>query len=408
MIRVDISKAEAIAAVPRMTDGERFAVRQKLLAHPRSEWVGLPSVYGAEYVARLETAAARLRAQCGAVVIVGAGGSSLGARTLIDALAEDGAPEAYYCGDNLSGAYLEKLLVRLRGKDFGVVVSSKSGGTLETLAALRVLYAELRARYGASAPARVLCVTGDEPSALKRFADEYSCETFDIPANVGGRYSALTPAGLLPAAVFGVNIAEVLRGAASEAEPELSEAAFRYAEARNALYKAGFGTEIFASFEPCAERLGAWWRQLFGESEGKDGQGIFPATAAFTGDLHSMGQYIQDGRRDLFETVLRFSDARSALRVPASEFDDGLSPVALRRFAELNALAEEAVLDAHAAGGVPVIRITAAEPDGRGFGAAVYFFELACAYSCLSRGIDPFDQPGVEAYKIRIKQRLDI
>jgi glucose-6-phosphate isomerase len=307
--------------------------------------------------------------------------------------------DVYFAGDNLSGSYTAKLLKTLAEREFSVVVTSKSGTTTEPAAALRIFLKLLRERYGKDFDGRLFVVAGAGRSPLREFALARGCALFDIPEDVGGRYSALTAAGLLPAAARGIDIGALVRGAREQAELG-GEAALRYAAARQALYSKNFRTELFASFEPCARALGEWWKQLFGESEGKNGGGIFPASVSFTGDLHSMGQYIQEGRRDIFETIVSFKKSPGDAVIPENgEFDDGFDFLTGRGISSVNDVAREAVRAAHIAGGVPVAELSLPELDEASLGALIYFFEYACAVSACISGINPFDQPGVEAYK---------
>lgn len=378
----------------------------KMTAHPMSGWTRLPREWTAADAKRLTDVAARLRGNADMLVVAGAGGSSLGARALIDAFGDTRKARVLFTGDNLSGNSAKRILDALDG-DFAVVVSSKSGTTLETLLAMRLLLTELKRRYGNDAYKRLVVVTEPKKSALRVFAEEHGCETFEIPVAVGGRYSVLTACGLFPAAFAGVDVDAVMRGALRQADAGLDTAA-EFAAARLALYGAGFRSEIFACFEPMFERLGSWWRQLYGESEGKQGGGAFPSTVALTGDLHSMGQYIQEGPRSLYETMLTFGSADASVTVPPGDFADGIDALNGRSLSEINALASTAVKAAHIAGGVPVVEVRADKTDAESVGELIYFFETACALSCFPRGVDPFDQPGVEAYKVRVKKALGL
>jgi glucose-6-phosphate isomerase len=339
--------------------------------------------------------------------VVGIGGSYLGARAVTDALGGDGDfPEIVYAGNGLSGLELERVLARLDGRDFSVSVVSKSGTTVETAAAFRVFAELLVKRYGEAAAERIYVTAGTEDSPLRRFALSRSCTLFDIPDDVGGRYSALTPVGLLPAAVAGVDIDALMRGALSECETGL-DAAYAYAGARQALYKSGKRTETLAVFEPSLRYVSEWWRQLFGESEGKDKQGIFPSTLLYSTDLHSMGQYMQDGARDVFETLLWVKKPLSDITIPENAmYDDGLRDITGRRLSDINEMVKDAVSLSHGDGGVPVIEITVPELSAEALGALIYFFETSCALSAIISGVNPFDQPGVEGYKKHLRDML--
>ncbi|MDR0445763.1 MAG: glucose-6-phosphate isomerase [Oscillospiraceae bacterium] len=376
-----------------------FTAERIAMAMPMSGWTRLPDDMERE-LPRLREAGQKIAESSDALVVIGAGGSSLGARALIEALPPRGVREVYFAGDNLSGSYMSRLVSRLANRDFSVIATSKSGTTTEPAAALRVLLKLLRERYGAQLSDRLYIVAGDGGSALRSFAETSGAGLFGIPESVGGRYSVLTAAGLLPAAARGLDIAEILRGAREESQHG-TVTALRYAAVRQSLYSAGYRTEIFASFEPDARSLGEWWKQLFGESEGKHSGGIFPASVSFTGDLHSMGQYIQEGRRDIFETIVSFGESAVGAVIPDnSEFDDGFQFLDGRRFDAVNETARDAVKAAHLAGGVPVMELTVPGATEASLGALMFFFEYACAVSAIIGGVaNPFDQPGVEAYK---------
>ncbi|MDR2501936.1 MAG: glucose-6-phosphate isomerase [Oscillospiraceae bacterium] len=385
-------------------DADQAEQNARLSAFSMTGWMKIAQRESAAELDRIHAAAQRIRRESGALVLVGAGGSSLGARALISALG-DGDFSVFFCGDNLSAKRMTRLRERLKTRDYSINIVSKTGTTLETLAAARVLLSDMEARYGTAAFGRVYVTAGEEDNALSRFARERECELFAIPRDVGGRYSVLSPAGLLPAAAAGVDIDALISGARDMAQSG-RHTALRYAATRRGLYASGYRTEIFAPFEADLSDLASWWRQLFGESEGKGGGGIFPSRAAFTADLHSMGQYIQQGRRDIFETLLSVRDG-GTLVIPRASYFGGVSDDLVGTdFAELNAAARRAVADAHAAGGVPVLEIELARLDAYNIGQAVYFFQLACAYSGVLSGINPFDQPGVESYKRKLKEIL--
>ncbi|MDR2615607.1 MAG: glucose-6-phosphate isomerase [Oscillospiraceae bacterium] len=397
MIDLDITGTTGFLEKPDMAAARAAAVRMAAL--PMSGWLSLPETAMRE-LPRLLDAGRRISERSDALVVIGAGGSSLGARAFIEAApSRGGVREVYFAGDNLSGAYMSRLVKTLEGRELSVVVTSKSGTTTEPAAALRVFLELLRERYGERFADRLFVVAGEGRSPLRDYAQSRGCELFYIPEGVGGRYSALTAAGLLPAAARGLDIGEILRGAREQAERG-DEAALLYAAARQALYASGFRTELFASFEPSARALGEWWKQLFGESEGKGGGGIFPASVSFTGDLHSMGQYIQEGRRDIFETIIAFRGGADDMAIPANrEFDDGFAFLDGASMNGVNETARQAVKAAHIQGGTPVIELQLPELGEYALGAAMYFFEYACAVSACIAGVNPFDQPGVEAYK---------
>ena len=374
-------------------------------------WMELPSRVKKDELSRLQTAARRIRDSAQALVVVGIGGSYLGARAGIELLEPAGGVEIIFTGNSLSPDDLANKLKRLEGRDFCVNVVSKSGTTLEPAAAFRVFRALAEERYGAQASQRIFATTDAARGALKALADEKGYECFTVPEDVGGRYSVLSAVGLLPLAAAGADIEQML--SAAEAclprflSPGAENPALTYAAARQSLYAAGFDTELLASYEPQFRFMGEWWKQLFGESEGKNGRGIFPAYLEYSADLHSMGQYVQQGPRRLQETVVRFRQFKNALSVPAdAQNADGLNYLAGRDFGEISALAARAVQAAHIQGGVPNLEISVSRRDEAGFAELVCFFETACALSAYMQGVNPFDQPGVEAYKSRMFRLL--
>ena len=310
--------------------------------------------------------------------------------------------------------YTSDLLEALQGRSVGVIVISKSGTTTEPAIAFRILRGELERRYGkAGARERIVAVTDRSRGALKGLADREGYATFVIPDDVGGRYSVLTPVGLLPLAAAGVDIGALVAGAremeaaTAAGVPFGRNPAEQYAAARNVLYGAGYRVEILGSYEPSLHYVGEWWKQLFGESEGKEGKGIFPASVTLTADLHSMGQYIQEGERMLFETVVSVASPLHELRIGAGGDEDGLGFLAGRRLSEVNRMAEAGVALAHCDGGVPNLRVDIDRVDAYGVGGLLYFFERACGISGYLLGVNPFDQPGVEAYKRNMYALLD-
>ena len=369
-------------------------------------WVHLPRKYNRIEFDRIKKAAARIRANSQALVVVGIGGSYLGARAVIELLGSaPGAPEVYFAGNTLSTDATLELLQKLEGKDFSVNVISKSGTTTEPAVAFRLFKNLVEEKYGKEeARKRIYATTDAAKGALKGLADAEDYETFVVPDNVGGRYSVLTAVGLLPIAVAGIDIDALMNGAA-QAMAELSlpgadNPAWQYAAARHALYTAGKKVEILASYEPSARFFAEWWKQLYGESEGKDGKGIFPASVEFTADLHSMGQYIQDGERFIFETVTKFKSPRGTLTIPHDPANvDGLNFLAGKDLAFVAEQAFRGTLLAHVDGGVPNLVIEADKRDETAAGQLIYFFEYACGLSGYLLMVNPFDQPGVEAYK---------
>ncbi len=377
-------------------------------------WVQLPSDTDESLVSDIENVAAYFKDNVEVVVVVGIGGSYLGAKAVIDALSHsfdmmtegNENPIVLYAGQNINEDYLAELKEVLSGVRFGICVISKSGTTTEPAIAFRVLKALLESQVGKEeASKNIVAITDESKGALRTLAEQEGYKTFVIPDNVGGRYSVLTPVGLLPIACAGHNISELLEGA-KEMQKNLlltsfeDNVAMQYAAIRNALYESGKKIEILVNYHPKLANISEWWKQLYGESEGKEGRGIFPASVNFTTDLHSMGQYIQDGERTLFETVLSVESANRTLEIPQTEDDlDKLNYLAGRKLDSVNKSAELATTLAHVDGGVPNLRIVIPELNAYYIGKLLYFFEFACGLSGYMLGINPFDQPGVEAYK---------
>ena len=378
-------------------------------------WVHLPSSITEEELNAVEAAATILRERCDYVINVGIGGSYLGARAVIEALqnsfeayrSDRENPVILYAGNNIGEDYLSELLQFLRDKRFGIIYISKSGTTTEPAIAFRLLKGLLESQVGREdARERIVAVTDSAKGALRRMADEEGYRSFVIPDNVGGRFSVLTPVGLLPVAVAGFDIRRLVRGAADMQAMTASDIPFsdnpalRYAAARNALYAEGKKIEILANFHPKRHYIGEWWKQLFGESEGKEEKGIFTATVDLTTDLHSMGQWMQEGERTIFETVISVENQDTCLTIPSDSADlDGLNFLAGKRVDEVNKMAELGTRLAHVDGGVPNIRIILPQLDAYYIGQLFYFFEKAVGVSGYMLGVNPFDQPGVEGYK---------
>lgn len=378
-------------------------------------WVDLPDITDESLISRIEAVAKKMREQSDIFVAIGIGGSYLGARAVIEALShhfshlepEKNSPVILYAGNNISEDYLADLLDVLKNRDYSLAVISKSGTTTEPALAFRILREDLEKRYGtAEARKRIVAITDREKGALKQLAGEKGYETFIIPDDVGGRYSVLTPVGLLPIAVAGYDIRQLLEGAkAMKASigrtTQIDEnPVAAYAAVRNALYNKGYTTEIMVNFEPRLFYFTEWWKQLYGESEGKENKGIFPTGVSFTTDLHSMGQYIQEGKRNIFETVLSVGNPRRELKIPKEEKNpDKLNYIAGKAIHEVNRQAELGTALAHVDGGVPNLRISVPEINENILGQLIYFYEMACAVSGYILGVNPFDQPGVEAYK---------
>jgi glucose-6-phosphate isomerase len=376
-------------------------------------WVDLPLNYDKEEFARIKKAAEQIKGHSDALVVIGIGGSYLGARAAIEMLTHTfynqvtkNTPEIYFVGQNISSTYISQLFEVLKGKDISVNVISKSGTTTEPAIAFRLFRDFMEKKYGKEgAKSRIFATTDKAKGALKKLADEEGYETFVIPDDVGGRYSVLTAVGLLPIAVSGVNIDEVMQGAADAyhtySTADLSKNdCYQYAAVRNALYRKGKTVELLVNYEPSLHYFNEWWKQLFGESEGKDHKGIFPASVDFTTDLHSMGQYVQDGLRQLFETVLFVEKPKASISIEEDPDNlDGLNYLAGKTIQEVNQKAFEGTLLAHTDGGVPNLAVYLDELNAYTFGQMVYFFEKACGISGYLLGVNPFDQPGVEAYK---------
>ena len=378
-------------------------------------WLDLPLDYNRLEFEAIQEAAKKIRAQSEVLVVVGIGGSYLGAQAAITFLKHSfynqlpagkrGGPEVYFAGTNLSGTYLQHLIELIGERDFSVNVISKSGTTTEPAIAFRLLKSLLEERYGkAGARERIYATTDLHKGALKQLAEQEGYATFEVPDDVGGRYSVLTAVGLLPIAAVGADIGALLKGAAA-AESDLrapfaDNPCYRYAAARNALHRKGRDIEMLIYYEPRFFHLAEWWKQLYGESEGKDGKGIFPASAGFTADLHSLGQYIQDGKRHLFETLVELENPGGTLQVGSdTENLDGLNYLAGKSLDYVNQKAAQGTLEAHVSGGVPNLRILIPEASPFYLGYLFFFFEKACAVSGYMLGVNPFDQPGVEAYK---------
>ena len=376
-------------------------------------WVNLPKDYDKEEYARIQAAAKKIQSDSKALVVIGIGGSYLGARAVIELLGSNNynlkkkdTPNIYFAGNGLSGDAMQEIFDLIGDDDFSVNVISKSGTTTEPAVAFRFFKALLEKKYGKDGAAKRIYATTDKArGALKSLADAEGYDTYVVPDNVGGRYSVLTAVGLLPIAVAGVDLDELMKGAASMMETCRAAGldanpAWQYAAARSDLYAQGKKIEILVGYEPRFRFFAEWWKQLYGESEGKDGKGLFPASVEFTADLHSMGQYLQDGERTMFETVIRFGKSKHQLCVPRDEADgDGLNFLAGKDMDFIATQAMDGTLLAHVEGGVPNLIVRAGEINARTCGELIYFFEYSCGLSGYILGVNPFDQPGVEAYK---------
>ena len=379
-------------------------------------WLELPTKYDKKEFLRIKKAAKKIKKESDILVVIGIGGSYLGARAVIEALTntfnnmitdkQRKYPQILYVGNNLSPNYINELIEYIGEKDFSVNVISKSGTTTEPAIAFRIFREILENKYGIDeARSRIYVTTDKERGALKTLADNEGYEKFVIPDNVGGRYSVLTAVGLLPIATAGIDIDKLMQGAQNAQEryddPNLKyNECYKYAVTRNILYKLYKNTEILVNYEPKMHYFTEWWKQLFGESEGKDQKGIFPAGVDFTTDLHSMGQYIQEGRRNLFETVISIENPKSDITINKDEDNlDGLNYLAGKTLDYVNKKAMEGTVKAHVTGDVPNIMLTIEDLDEENIGELIYFFEKACAMSGMILGVNPFNQPGVEEYK---------
>jgi len=419
MLKLDLSKiapfvGDDLAAVyeelPRAHD---YLINKTGRGNDFLGWVNLPFDYDKEEYARLKAAAARIREDSDVLVVIGIGGSYLGARAAIEYLRSPNynlikkdTPEIYFAGNNISGTALRELFGLIEGKRVSVNVISKSGTTTEPAIAFRLFKSYMEERYGKEEAARRIYATTDKArGALKSQADAEGWETFVVPDDIGGRFSVLTAVGLLPIAVAGVDIEALMAGARKMMDVCMNDTSFscpawRYAAVRYELYRAGYPIEILACYDPAFRFMTEWWKQLYGESEGKDGKGLFPASVEFTADLHSMGQYIQEGKRLMFETVVRLGASDTQMYVPTDDVDgDGLNFLAGQSVDFIRDRAMEGTLLAHTEGGVPNLIV---EMDGKtpeALGELIYFFEYACGLSGYLLEVNPFDQPGVEAYK---------
>ena len=401
---VDALKPAAQQGLRKLTDGSG-------LGSDFLGWVKLPSETPASLLDDINATAADLRANCDTVVVIGIGGSYLGAKAVIEALSDsfkayrrDAATRILFAGQNIGEDYLYELSDYLKDKKFGIIVISKSGTTTEPAIAFRLLKDQLEHQLGREeASKRIVAVTDASRGALRSLATQEGYKTYVIPDNVGGRFSVLTPVGLLPIAVAGFDIHALVEGAAAFEEATLTGAndmSVLYAQTRNALYRAGKKTEILVNYNPKLHFFGEWWKQLYGESEGKDHKGIFPAAVDNSTDLHSMGQWIQEGERTIFETVLSVVEQKHELRIGHDEANlDGLNFLAGKRVDEVNKMAELGTILAHVDGGVPNIHVTIPALTETYLGQLIYFFEAACGVSGYILNINPFNQPGVEAYK---------
>jgi glucose-6-phosphate isomerase len=422
MIKLDISKAtpflsaEAVASLePQVKAAQQALEAGTCAGNDFLGWLHLPSSITAEHLADIKQTAQVLRENCDTIVVAGIGGSYLGARAIIEALgnsfewlANDGKnPVILFAGNNIGEDYLYELTEYLKNRKFGVINISKSGTTTETALAFRLLKKQCEEQRGKEVAQKVIvAITDAKKGAARVTADKEGYKSFIIPDNVGGRFSVLTPVGLLPIACAGFDIDALVQGAADMEKqcgadvPMMENPAALYAAVRNAIYQSGKKIEILVNYQPKLHYMNEWWKQLYGESEGKQHKGIFPAAVDFSTDLHSMGQWIQDGERTVFETVISVEEQCHKLLFPHDDENlDGLNFLEGKRVDEVNKMAELGTLLAHVDGGVPNIRISMSKLDAYNIGQLIYFFEIGCGISGLVLGVNPFDQPGVEDYK---------
>ncbi|MBR1516585.1 MAG: glucose-6-phosphate isomerase [Bacteroidales bacterium] len=377
-------------------------------------WVDLPGRIDSAEIKKIESDVKRLTPKCRLFVVIGIGGSYLGTRAVIEALQSEFAPfeqerkhpYIIYAGHTLSEDYYAQLMPLLDRYDYGVAVISKSGTTTEPAVAFRIIKGHMEKKYGQEeARERIIAITDAHRGALHAIAEQEGYSSYVIPDNVGGRFSVLTPVGLLPIAMAGYDIHRLIEGAHQAMQeyhrlPAQENDALRYAAYRNALYSKGYKVEMLTNFTPSLKYVSEWWKQLYGESEGKEGRGILPHSLSFTTDLHSMGQYMQEGERTLIETVVSVANSHERVQIPTDEKDlDGVNYLTGKSLTEINHCAERGTIEAHHDGGVPVIRIELTELNESSIGRLIYFFEYACGVSGYMLGVNPFNQPGVEAYK---------
>lgn len=413
-----VDKEDFAALMPQAQKAIKGLVEGTCKGNDFLGWLNLPVDISTEEMADIEKTAANLRARTQVVVVIGIGGSYLGARAVIEALSdsfhnyEPASMKVIFAGHNISEDYYYELQNYLENKEFGICVISKSGTTTEPAIAFRLLKELLEKKVGREeAGRRIVAITDAKKGALRTLADQEGYKTFVIPDNVGGRFSVLTPVGLLPIAIAGFNIRELVQGAIDMRNDCLAQEvspALEYAVARMALYRKGYAVEILANFHPKLHYITEWWKQLYGESEGKENRGIFPAGADFTTDLHSMGQYIQQGVRFLMETVISVAKPDCKVEIPVDEANlDKLNFLAGKRVDEVNKMAELGTQIAHVDGGVPNMKVIMPTLNALYIGQLFYFFEFACGISGSMLGVNPFDQPGVEAYKNNMFALLD-
>ena len=406
-----VSEHEYEGMAAQVTAAHNTLVNRNGLGNDFLGWVTLPEDYDKEEFARIKAAAARIKEKCDVLIVIGIGGSYLGARAAIELLKspfynnlKKDTPDIYFVGNNISSAYLNEVLSICEGRDICVNVISKSGTTTEPALAFRIFKKLLEDKYGKEeAKTRIFATTDKAKGTLKQLSDEEGYETFVVPDDVGGRFSVLTAVGLLPIAAAGCDIDKLMAGAREgmkKYSADDNNDCYKYAALRNILYRKGKSVEMMVSYEPDYTMMNEWFKQLFGESEGKDHKGIFPASAVFSTDLHSMGQFIQDGTRLMFETAVVFDEPKHEVTIKEEKSNsDGLNFLAGKTMSYVNRKAFEGTVLAHVDGGVPNIILELPKMDEYNFGYLVYFLEKACAVSGYTLGVNPFNQPGVESYK---------
>ncbi len=418
-----VKENEYLALLPEAKKAYERVLAEREKGEQPLGWYTLPEDYDREEFERVKAAAEKIRKTCQVFVVIGIGGSYLGARSAIEFLQgnfhnslRQNGPEIYFAGVGLDGDHLNDLVRLCEGKELCVNVISKSGTTTEPAIAFRVFRELLEKKYGAEGARERIFVTTDarvKKGTLKEFAVSQGYECFTVPGNIGGRFSVLTSVGLLPIAVSGADIEKMMQGAAKakkefDSTPAEDNICLRYAALRNYFYRNGKALEIYASYHTRMEQMGEWLKQLYGESEGKDGKGLFPASVIYSRDLHSLGQYVQDGERMMFETVLGLEEPRESFIIPETESDmDGIAYLQGKSLDFVNQNAVRGTALAHNDGGVASLLLTLEKADEENYGYMVYFFELACAVSGYMLGVNPFDQPGVEAYKTNLFRLLE-
>ena len=403
----------------KISDAHRTLLEKTGAGSEFTGWLKLPENMLKGELKAILSAAARIKSNSEVLVVIGIGGSYLGARAAIELLRSPNynlikkdTPDIFFMGNGISADAVNEVIELIGERDFSVNVISKSGGTLEPALGFRVFKALLEKKYGANAKKRIFATTDADKGILHDMAAAEGWERFTVPNDVGGRFSVFSAVGILPMAVAGIDVEKLLRCAAEEfsaltTQMSAENPAWQYAGARQHLYGLGRTTEILACYEPSFRFMAEWWKQLFGESEGKNGVGIFPASVEYSADLHSMGQYVQDGPRRLMETVVSFDEPNSELKVPFELGNrDGLNYLAGREYSGIQKIAAKAVCEAHIKGEVPNISVSVPKRDEAGFAALVCFFEMSCALSAYASGVNPFDQPGVEAYKTNMFKML--